>query len=637
MRRREYLKTCGAALAASWLDAAPAPAAAFDRYFLAILDGYVRNARRTSDSFAVCDFPDGTILKNCTAKSGKTYVSVARMLPAMATWVASGRQPDLSLRQILLQTYRNAFDPAHPDYWGEPPRDRVNQRMVEACLVAWALWLLGDSFVGELTSRDRANIQAWLASNTRLPERKNNHAWFHAINKAARQALAGRWKEFEGEEQSMLEDVKAMDALGSAGDGWYSDSLTLPIFDYYNFFTFASHFLIWNQIAGERYPQLARPFLQRLRLFLDKAPYFFAGHGGHVPFGRSLIYRWAVVLPFVLAYQQKLWPHSPGLLRRIVRRNLEYHWNLGAFDEQRGKLRETFSADGTPDIREIYIDNGHPYWCTPAFSFLSLPARDPFWNAREEPLPVERGDFTVSFPGPRMLLVGTRRTGQVRWLQSQNIFVNPRYRDRYIKFSYSSHFPFNILPQVDRCPWDSTLVFRNPATGKVAARSGVKSGVVADDGTKIEWWTELDGWRFEVVTRVRVWGEFEYRRHAVFAPQEAINAGVEMLEGSPALGLQRGEQFEKNNGDGWLSVRSPHSGALVVSWKGRGYEQIEAVQSFEETMRRNVNVVYAEMAVNTLRAKISEAGGVFASLHYASPSPLRLTELQREARRLLKL
>lgn len=63
--RRDLLKLSVATLASSWV--APVskgreedPRAAFDFYFLEILKRYLRNGRKTSSSFAVYDFPDGT-------------------------------------------------------------------------------------------------------------------------------------------------------------------------------------------------------------------------------------------------------------------------------------------------------------------------------------------------------------------------------------------------------------------------------------------------------------------------------------------------------------------------------------------------------------------------------------------------
>ena len=613
MTRRQHLQL----LAAGALGAAPARED-FDGFFFEIVRGFVRNARATSPSYAVCDFPDGTKLKTCLAHSGKTYIGVARMLPALASFRAAGRNiPGIDLDAILLAIFRHSFDPAHPDYWEEPPPDRVNQRQVEASLVAWSLWRLGDRFLARLTPRERANVQAWLASCTRVVERKHNHAWFSAINHAGRLALAPRWKEFSGDEAWMLEDLAALDAMGSPGDGWYSDSLTLPIFDYYNFWTFASHFLQWNQMIGARYPRLAARFAERLRPFLEKTPHFFGANGCHALMGRSLIYRWGVLTPLVEAYEQKLWPHSPGLLRAIVRRSLDFHRAIGSYDAEAGKLRETYSAGGTRSVREMYIDNGHPYWSMQAYSFLALPRTDPFWSAPEEPLPIDRGDFLVRFEGPRMLLAGARDSGQVRWIQAQPAYHHLRYRDKYIKFSYSSHFAFNILPEEDRCPWDNALVFRNPATGHMAARAQSK-GELTRDGVRTQWRTELDGRTIEVVTTLRLAGEFEARVHEVRGA-----GGFEVLEGGCALGLEDGEE---PRGAHSLTARN---GYMIAAWNLGGFDSLTV-----ETVS-GANVIWPRAAVLTLRAKGADQM-TLRSLHYASPKPLAaLEDRAREIRKSL--
>jgi hypothetical protein len=375
--------------------------------------------------------------------------------------------------------------------------------------------------------------------------------------------------------------------------------------------------------VGKRYTEWSARFGGRLKAFLEKTPHFFGANGSHVLFGRSLIYRWAVLTPLVLAYEQKLWPHSPGLLRRIVRGNLKYLWNLGAFDAQRGKLRETFSEQGTPDIHETYIDNGHPYWGMQAFALFLIPARDPFWTAPEEALPVERGDLRVRFEGPQMMLVGTRRTGHVRWLQSRNTHRELGYRDKYTNFSYSSHFPFNILYDKEHCVWNGTLVFRNTETGVCAKRAGVVKGGLTSHGISTTWWAELDKRRFEVTSVIRVADEFEERAHTVVAPEGVTD--VEVLEGSYALGLALNEQHTSESEGGGRWLRSPRSGYLVASWPGAGYTAIE------ETERANVNIIHPRMVVNTLRTKLVNRQTTLRSLHYASPKPLSKAEIRRRA------
>ena len=611
MNRRQFL----ASAAAPMLAADAPPHTALDPYWLPILDGFLRNARATSSSFAVCDFPDGTILKASIARSGKTYDSVTRMMPALAAWAACGRASAAHL-DALRQMFIHAFDPAHPDYWMPAGPDRSNQRQVESSIVAWSLWLLRDKLLPGLTSRQRANIHAWLASCTQVPVRRNNWAWFTAVNQAARLDLAKHWPEFSGDAEWMAADLQSLDDLAVPGDGWYSDSPTEPIYDYYNFWVFASHFLYWRKIVGPQYPKWEQRFTERLRLFLEKAPCFFGANGSHVLYGRSLIYRWAVLAPLVLAYEQKLWPHSPGLLRAIVRRNLEFHWKLGSFDPVRGKLRETYSATGTHEICDSYVDNGHPYWGMQAMAFYLIPASDPFWHAPEDPLPIDRGDFRVRFESLGMMLAGVQASGQVRWLQARSFRGGPEYRDKYTKFSYSSHFAFNIVKARDHVSPDTALYFRNPKTGAVAARGGISRGKLIENGVEIDWWTDLEKKRILVNSRIELFGDFERRTHTVSIPH---GMEVDALEGSYALGCD--SVPEKQAGDNWVSARSP--GGLIVSWAPH-----------LDTAEASGNILAARSVVHVTSARLSAGQTVLRSLHYASSKPLAMPQILEHAKAL---
>jgi hypothetical protein len=557
MNRRAFLIATAAALAGgsaivggqatATAPAVPAaPEAQFDRYVLPILHGFLRNARATSPDYVVCDYPDGTKLKSCCTPSGKTYVSVARMLPPIVEWLRAGRSPaqldvggeTVDLHAVLLSIFAHAFDPNHPDFWGYAPSNKATQLTVESALVAHALVRAGPELLRKLSPEQRTNINKWLASCTQVPERKTNHAWFTACNHAARLELSRTFPEFSGDERWMLDDLHAMDELGAhnTADGWYTDSPDQPIYDVYNFYVFPNFPLMWGGIIGARYADWNEKFRGRIRTFLETAPYFFAGNGGHPLMGRSLLYRWAVLSPLVLGYREKLWPHSPGLLRRIVRKQLEYHWNLGCFDADRGKLRETYSADGGDVAREPYVDNGHPYWCMLGNAFFGIPATDPFWSADEEPLPVETGDFVRRFEGPKFLLSGQKKTGEVRWLMSQNSAKRDAYRDKYSKLAWSSHFAYNAAGAKDAVPPDQALVFRDLATGATATRApdGVTAAALLEDSNvRTAWWARLGEWKFEVVTTVRIQGNAEVYVHHITAPEAAVGT-VEVMQGSYA-------------------------------------------------------------------------------------------------------
>lgn len=622
--RRDALRISAAAAVLSRVRAdAGTP---FDQYFLPILEGYLRNCLRTSASFAVCDFEDGLILPASVGRSGKTYDSVSRMLPAIAAWVAGGWQPQrvtvegrsMDLADILIATFRNAFDPNHPDYWLAPPPDRPNQRQVEASVVAWALWLAADRVLPRLSSAERRNLQNWLDACARRPVRNNNWAWFTAVNHAARIALSAKWEEFSGDPAFMLEDLKALDAMAAPGDGWYSDSLKEEIYDYYNFWVFASYFLYWNRIIGDKYPHWSDKFSGRLRNFLTQTPYFFGGNGSHVLFGRSLIYRWAVLTPLVLAYQQAMWPHHPGLLRAMCRRNLEYFWSAGAFDAQRGKLRETLTPEGTREIRESYVDNGHPYWGMQAFALYLIPPHDPFWTAPEERLPVELQSFTIPFEGTKMRVSGDQRTGDVRWLHAAVGHNEPQYRDKYAKFSYSTHFPWNIINEKTRCAVDGALIFRNPKTGEMAGPAGVVACKLTDDGYEREWWAALGGVRILVRTAVAISGLYEYRRHEIEPPET-----IEIFEGSYALGLQSGDRFESTPSPGGLFMRGVRG--AVASYSLEGWERAAV---YEES---GTNIAFPRSVVVRLSATARGDVTKLHAVHFASAKPADPRDVRRRA------
>ena len=646
MNRRDFLKTAAAVTSTSLLPRCFAGLAAAaqgddDFHFTQILDGYLRNLERTTpDSFAVCDFPEGTMLKSCLTPSGKTYISVARMLPAMAEYVAAGRDPksfkvrgdEMPLSDLLLATFRHAFDTAHEHYWAEPPTNKPTQRTVESALVAIALHRLGPEFVGRLTPQERSNVNKWMAACTIVPERENNHAWFTATNQACRLELSRSFPEFKGDEEWMVADLKAMDALAPVGDdGWYSDSPTLPLFDIYNFWTFGNFPLFWSRIIGHRYEKWDTIFKGRVRQFLQKMPYFFAPDGSFPLFGRSLPYRWAIVSPMLLGYEMKLWPHSPGLLRKIVRTHIQWWWDIGAYDEQLGKLRESLTPHGTMAATDPYIDNGHPYWTMLSYTLFSIPKDDPFWTAPEEPLPVEKDDYVVRFEAPRMLLTGTKSSGQVKWLQARNVPKREPYRDKYTKLVCSSHFPFNTMKEKDYAPWDQAVVFRD-AEGKCATRLAVTDGKLLEDGVETTWTTKLGNKTVSVTTQVRLAEEFEFRKHTVQADPAAL-AGWQLVEGSHALPLADDETPHAVNGSSWIAIRNRQDYA-VASWRLRGHAASHLASGFDPQQQTRVNIIHPKSAV------IGHAGPlnalVFTSLYYASPKPRPMEALRKAAAAILK-
>ena len=551
MNRRSFLTLPAAALAAP-------SSYSIEDFYRRIQDGYLRWAQKTSSSLAVVEFPDATITKNFLAKSGLSVTGTTRMLPALAAWAVSGRDRDNAAFDAALKALRNGTNPQNPDYWLPSPEKQQNQRQVESSIVAWSVWLLRDRLLPVLSSDDRRNIAAWLASCTQVPVRSNNWAWFTAVNQAVRLSLAPRWPEFKGDEAWMLDDIKFLDSLAVGDSGWYNDTRDGSAFDYYNSWVFASHFLYWNEIIGAKYPQWRERFASRLKKYLTTSPHFFGSHGGHVLYGRSLIYRFAVLTPLILAYQQKLWPHSPGLLKRIVRGNLEFHDGLGALDLASGKLRESYAPDSSPSIKESYIDGGHPYWGMQAFALF----RDPsFLDAPEEPLPVEKADFTLPLEGPGLLLTGSKRTGAVRLYNALSTRPDPHYRDKYNKFVYSSHHGFCCVHEPDHIPWDSTLILTN---GQISAgRGDLLDHKLTKDRIDLRYEVRLGPVTARINTTIRLLPDGDRRTHEIEMAGGPLD-NLQWLEGSLAASNATGLQSAMDAG--WNSRKiEPVPGSVTVS------------------------------------------------------------------------
>lgn len=642
MRRREFV----AALPCAALAQSAAPTASLNAVaeilFLDVLRGYVSNLAQTPDSYAVIEYPGATVTKSFLAKSGKSVTGVTRMLPAIAAWIAAQRQPGVlsiggkkfDLLDVVGSALANGTNPEHKDYWLPANAERQDQRQVEASVIAWSLWLLRDSLLPQMSSIERRRADEWLRSCAAVPVRRNNWAWFTAVNTAARLALKDKFDEFSFNQAAMFDDLRALDGM-YVGNGWYNDDNPRRSFDYYNSWVFGSHFLYWNAMVGGRFPEWSKMFGDRLKLYLETAPLFFGANGSHILYGRSLIYRWAALTPLILAYAQKMWPHDPGMLHRIVRGNLDFHARLGAFDRDKGKLRETFSEKGTVDIHESYIDGGHPYWGMQAFALWLIPRDDPFWTASTGQLPVEKADFVRAIEAPGLVLAGHRASGQVKLLQGRSSKTDPHYRDKYNKFVYSSHFPFNITQRDDIRPWDNAIVVRDRKTRKSSGRGAFEVSRLLTNGFEASYTIEHDALKVSVRSTVIAEGEFELRVHRIIAPAE-FDLPVEIVEGSSALGVEAPDDVDHASSETYSIARNKKTGMMIASWAGPAWTGIGAAWDFGSSDTAASNIVSPHMEVITLWAPLKPGAQVLYSVHYASPKPLPHPVLQATAAKLLK-
>ncbi|HLV34877.1 MAG TPA: DUF2264 domain-containing protein, partial [Spirillospora sp.] len=498
------------------------------------------------------------------------------------------RGETLDIEALTRRGIVNGCDPASPAFWGieyQHERDH-DQRTVETGQVAFALWQTRARIWDNLTETERTRIYDWLERWGRRPAHwRSNWALFWVVNHACRKALG------MPHDQTIIDEVMT-DYLDGVycGDGWYDDAAVrgAGYFDDYNTWVFASHVLAWAQVDGHTMPQRRDELLERVRLWMDKYPYFFAANGAYCEFGRSLAYKFARLGAPLWAYKLGVWPHSAGMLKRLVGRHLRWYVDRGAIRAD-GTLRQPLTAGGSIEICESYISTGATYWAMQAFGGLwSLPDDDPFWSAEEEPLPAEVDDYVRVFPQPGWVVAATN--GDVHRFNAGSVKTR-EYSAKYARLVYSTLHPFNVGLSGGFPAPDSTLSLIDG--DQRGGRTKNLAFAVGEPGwLRIRWEQALNSLTHVIETAIVIRGEQHLRAHRITLDP---NTGrpLRAVEGGPALGYIQGEAPYILSKEGWYAALMGDRAAAV-----RGLQGYDSAHLW--TGDPGINSVYPFAVVPTL-------------------------------------
>jgi hypothetical protein len=325
------------------------------------------------------------------------------LLAAFRLAGAGGADPH-NLAEWYAAGLATGADPASPRRW--PRLDEIDQAKVEAASIAIALHETRPWIWDRLDVAVRERILDWLAAFTGAWVPDNNWVWFRAVVAAFARSAGGTW------DRRDIEHAVNRTEAWYAGEGWYTDGGTRN-FDHYNGWAMHLYPLWYCRIAGElAEPGLDRRYRSRLRRYLSDAAHLIGGDGAPLFQGRSLTYRFAALAPFWAGALFDATPLAPGLTRRIASEMLRYFLSAGCLRPD-GTLPIGWHGEFLP-VRQPYSGPGSPYWAAKGFAGLLLPAVDPVWQSAEEPLPVERGDFTRIARAPGWVISGTSADGIVR-------------------------------------------------------------------------------------------------------------------------------------------------------------------------------------------------------------------------------
>lgn len=338
---------------------------------------------------------------------------------------------DGSITQPFINAYIHGTDPSDPLYWGEPQKaDQTGSGIV------LGLYLAPERFWDPLTDIQKKNLLTYLEKNSINPTWDNNHYLFHLLTTRFLEEHGGNgYREYHTAKLERL--------LGwYRGQGWYIDGDNRG-FDYYNLWGFQLYMnwvLRFDPVWAEAYGNKIRYIASR---FMETAPYLFSRSSGHIPWGRSLTYRFAADAAIGWNILNGNGDMDPGLARRLMSGDLKYFLESGSVSEN-GLIEVGYRGKNTA-LAEHYNSPLDSYFATQAFCVLLLPEDHPFWTAVEKPAPADlKGGRKVIKAGGFVLNV--RPDGDARIYFAGQTYDRTHWQAsaKYMQEAYSADLGFCV-------------------------------------------------------------------------------------------------------------------------------------------------------------------------------------------------
>ena len=513
----------------------------------------------------------GIVLPGRPSRAGEAsdrLEGLARSLWIAGPWLAA--EPEARIDRGTASTnlgevYRRALLAGTSQHSAESWHRQLatRQTLVEACAIAWNVWVARAALWEPLERSERDAVVDWLSRAARIPPHDNNWRLFSVILLTVLRRLGA-----PSSTEEVLTHLEAVDSF-YVGDGWYADGPSKAgrglALDYYNAWVLHPYLLFWSDLDGDSAPELRDRIRERARSFLGTFDHFFGVDGSYPCFGRSALYRMAVTAPFGAAVTAGVCPVALGRARRLCRLVRErFEREPGVFDQD-GLLTLGFHR-AYPPMVERYSGPGSPYWAGKAFGVLALPEDHEFWQAHEEPLPIEESDFLVELPAAGFLVQGTAETGHVQLLNGRSL-SRPK---KYSNLAYSSCFGYEIAGPPSRdaadLATDSSLQLRLESSGWYSRTEVLE--------TRVEGGTLAMSSRFrigergvevEVLSASSFLGDLLICLHRVRAA-----APVQAREGGYACGWHDGQVEMASDRLSYVTTRSAASGIRPLA----GYDRV---------------------------------------------------------------
>ncbi|CAM4330464.1 DUF2264 domain-containing protein [Paenibacillus tarimensis] len=488
-------------------------------------------------------------LGNHTAAYGYRIAELegfSRVLWGLAPLVAGGGSSELW--EIALRGIRNGTNPGHEEYWGQI--GNYNQTIVEMAAFGYTLLLAPEMTWGRLSEQERSRLVEWLSQINGCQAYDCNWLFFAVLVNIGLKKAGAPY-----DQEVMERNLERIEAF-YLSDGWYADGAGGHS-DYYVPFAFHYYGLIYAAAMEEEDPARSQQYKERAARFAEKFIHWFAPDGSAIPYGRSLTYRFAQSAFWSALAYAGVEVYPMGMLKGLVLRNLRW-WLAQPIFQSDGLLSVGYSYPNMI-MSEGYNSPASPYWALKTFLPLVLGEDHPFWQEKEQPLPVL--EKLCVQPEPHLVLFRREESGHVLAFNSGHPASNEHTHTsaKYEKFVYSNHFGFSV-PRAEwglgQGAYDSMLALsEGDNLFRVKRRS--ESSRLGGNQLLTEWkpWPDV-----LVKTWILPGLPWHVRVHRIKTGRK-----LDAAEGGFALGLER---FDGQADDGYTAARDERGWARAAGFGG---------------------------------------------------------------------
>jgi hypothetical protein len=323
-----------------------------------------------------------------------------------------------------------------------PPNPVMDQGIVEGSALAFALVTARGMLWDKMSDDTKAGIDRWFDEVIATFKRSiNNWNLFPVLMHLAKWKLGlpHDWALIDG----LLAEVEKM----YLKDGWYADGYYRQ-FDYYVPWAIQTYLLIAAEWMKEERPEFRATVHERARRFSTDYAWYFDSCGRHIPYGRSLAYRFAASS----FWSACAWSRVPSMdlakCREIATRSVEWFFSRGILTNS-GLLSVGY-AYPNEKVVELYISDASPMWALKPFLLLAIPESDSVWQGASAAKPEESRDGQNHVRATNCILARCDE-GRHAILYNGGSFHPFNFSNhpaKYGKFAYSSHFGFNVADNV---------------------------------------------------------------------------------------------------------------------------------------------------------------------------------------------